>query len=230
MDLNDHRLARHALAMRMPGRLPRDGSLPPRFAYLRTSQIGGVCLEALWELRRPIAPNLSRIDWDALLTCLNRSDIVLVSEMLLSLAAMRRADSDVVEKCISMLATYDSHPDIQSASALALGSQREAIAPQSAAMITATDELLKLLRSECKRVVLSALVALIQLAPILGVAGIRQLMGVLRRGFKTCDNVLVTHTARALRATCESLKDEAKKYFEWGVIPFCRRAATGVLR
>lgn len=179
-----------------------------------TSDIAGVCLDALWELRRPDPPKLSDDDWRAIVARLDHSDRILMSETALAIAALHRPDSNVVGRCLKMLEKYDSNHDIQSACALVLSTQKEAIARQSNEMESVIAELLKLLNNESQRVVMSSLVALKRLRPTLDFFGIRQLMEVLRVGLVKCDDLLVMHVVSALHATCESPKDEAKKFFD----------------
>jgi hypothetical protein len=178
------------------------------------SDVSGVCLSALWELRRPDGPDLSEDDWEAIVACLDRRDNVLVCETALAIAALRHPNARVLAKCVDLLSKYDSDPDIVSAVALALSTQKDAISPQSTAMDTTVDELLKLLNNESQPVVISSLRALKDLGPKkLDFLGLREIMRVFRLGLVKCDHLLVLHAANALRSICDSARDEVKNFF-----------------
>lgn len=186
----------------------------PRTLHSRlTSEIPGITLGALWELRRPDPSKLTEDDWEAVVACLDGHEPVLVCETALAIAALRRSDAGVASKCLDLLVNFGSDSDVLAAGALALSTQKEAFVPQTAAMETTIDELLKLLKNESQRVVISSLTALKHLEPNLDFFGLREIIRVFRLGLVKCDHLLVMHVANTLHAVCESARDEVQNAF-----------------
>ena len=186
----------------------------PRVLQTRlSSNVPGVCLDALWELRRPETPKLTDDDWAAILACLDRRDSVLVCEAALAVAALCRPDASAAGKCVDLLSRYDSDPDVLSAAALALSTQEAVLVPQTAEMEFAVDELLKLLKHESRRVVISSLTAFQHLKPTLNILGLREILRAFRLGLIKCDELIVMQAVRTLHAICESPRDEVKNFF-----------------
>lgn len=178
------------------------------------SAISGVCLGALWELRRPNPPELTADEWAAVVACLDRRDSIVICETALTIAALHRPDASVVRRSLDLLHKYSDRPEVQASIAMALGTQKEALVAQPDLREPAIEELLRLLESETPKVVIAGLRALRQLGPTLDPLGFRQLMHVFRLGLIRCDESLTLHAVDALRGVCESPQKEAASFFQ----------------
>jgi hypothetical protein len=177
------------------------------------SNVPGSRLASLWELRRPERPQLTVEEWAALIDCLDARDPIIICEAALAIAALCRPDEAVIRKCLYVLPRHHSNPEVESAVALALGTQKEALEKQPKLLEPVIDDLQRLLDRESPRVVISALTAFAQLKPDLDSLAFRQIMQVFRLGLIKCDELLVTHAVSALRAICDSPRKEAAKFF-----------------
>jgi hypothetical protein len=184
----------------------RDRSHPARLVDRLSSAIPGVFLTAVWELRRPSVPQLSGEEWNALVAGLDRRDPILVCETALAIAALERADSNVVERCLKLLPRAWGNSGLQSALARALGPQRDGLD-------AVIDQLASLLENESPRVVQAALASLTTIGPAAEPVVLQPMLRALRQGLVSCNNELLAQAAGALLATCNSPQKCTAEFF-----------------
>jgi hypothetical protein len=203
------------------------GAFPKSLTGRLTSENAGLRLAALWELRWPEAVCSRTDEWEAVVTCLDDYDLIVVSEAALTIAALDRPDVEVARRCVRLLEQHIDRSELQSSVALALGTQSGALATEPGLRAEVTSELLKLLDNSSSSVVAAALRSLSRLRPPLDQIGFRQVWQAFRRGLVDCDEMLLAAAVSAVRALCDQPEQSAANLFRDE--PELRRHARDVL-
>lgn len=160
------------------------------------SNVPGEFVSALWEFRKPDRRGPSEVEWFSIVAGLGHRDLIVVTETALTIAALKKADPSVTERCLWHLRSHPDNSDLRTALALALGNQT--------ATDPLVDELIRLLEDPSIRVIKGALAALKTLQPTDASDVIPAVLRVFRKGIVDGNDNLLLHVTEALRVLTDS--------------------------
>jgi len=169
------------------------------------SSVPGEFVSALWEFRKPGRREPSDVEWSSIVAGLDHRDLVVVAETALTIAALKRVDPKVTDRCLWHLRSYPDEPDLRTALALALGVQ----APSGPHV----EELTRMLEDPSIRVINGALTALRTLQPTDVSDVIPAILRVFRKGIIDGNENLLLHVTEAFRALIDSPGKVAASHF-----------------